>query len=295
MSEPVEKPAAAPTVTDFFTDIPGDIAEALITLQGKVRALEKTAKNDHFKNTYAPLDEVMDNALPLLAENKLGLMQWPITKGDKHFLHTVLVHESGANLQGDIELLLVKRDPQGLGSALTYTRRQTVMAILGLSAKDEDDDGNKASNHLPPPSADQIEHIKSLCRDLKFPEEEVQRRLRTVKTEDHAVLAIYKLEQVVSQRAQAIAAADAAKKIPVDTVNNEPVNRDTESAVKERLKGFGFASNKVISSFIMAHTKKPLLGNCGPEELKLLNEVLDRIESGEESLPEDWLMKEGAA
>jgi hypothetical protein len=68
-----------------------------------------------------------------------------------------------------------------------------------------------------------------------------------------------------------------------------PVDRDSEDAVKQRLSSFGFASNKYISSFIMAHTKKPLIGNCGPEELKTLNEVLDRVESGEEKLPAGWL------
>ncbi|MDR6794705.1 hypothetical protein J2X12_004147 [Pseudarthrobacter oxydans] len=286
MSEPIDKPEQA-TVNDLFTDIPAPIAKALIQLQNEVRALEKTAKNDHFKNTYAPLDEVMDNALPLLAKNQLGLMQWPVTKGDKHYLHTILVHESGVNLQGDIELLLVKRDPQGLGSALTYTRRQTVMAILGLSAKDEDDDGNKASNNMQPANPEQIEYITQMCKDLKYPEDAVQKRLRTVKTEEQAVLAIHILQQAVSQRAKAI--AKDAKKVEV-AVDDEPipVDRNSQDAVKQRLATFGFSSNKYISSFIMAHTKKPLLGNCGPEELSTLNEVLDRVERGEEKLPAEW-------
>lgn len=293
MSESVEK-TVVETTDSLFTNIPESIAAALIQLQNEVRALDKTAKNDHFKNTYAPLDEVMDNALPLLAKNKLGLMQWPVTKGDKHYLHTVLVHESGANLQADIELLLVKKDPQGLGSALTYTRRQTVMAILGLSAKDEDDDGNKASNNMQPASPEQIEQITQMCKDLKYPEDAVQRRLRTVRTEEQAVLAIHILNQAVSQRAKKI--ATDATTVPVTTEDEPaPINRDSQDAVAQRLSNFGFASTKAISDFIRAHTKKPFLKNCGPEELKMLNEVLDRIESGEESLPEDLLAKGGAA
>lgn len=288
MSEPVGKTDT--TVDSLFENIPQDIAKALIGLQGEVQALGKTAKNDHFKNTYAPLDEVMDNALPLLSKHKLGLMQWPVTDQDKHYLRTTLFHESGVSIKGDIELLLVKRDPQGLGSAITYTRRQTVMAILGLSAKDEDDDGNKASNNMQPASPEQIEQITQMCKDLKYPEDAVQRRLRTVKTEEQAVLAIHILEQAVGQRAKKIATdAEAAKKIPVEAEDQEPANRDTEGAVKQRLQSFGFASTKYISAFIMAQTKKPLLGNCGPEELKTLNEVLDRVERGEEKLPGDWL------
>lgn len=280
-------------VAQLFTSIPGDIAKALIGIQAEVQALGKTAKNDHFKNTYAPLDEVMDNALPLLSKHKLGLMQWPITVDDKHFLHTVLLHESGSNLQADIELLLVKKDPQGLGSAITYTRRQTVMAILGLSAKDEDDDGNKASNNLPPASAEQLETIIALCRDLKYPPEEVQKRLRSVRTSDHADFAIAKLEQVISGRAKQA----AAKSIDVDddskeddSLDGSPVDtRDTKDAVSARLTAL-FADNKIIREFIAATTGKPFIGNCKEADFKLLNEKLDRIIAGEESVPDEWLL-----
>ncbi|NHW45932.1 ERF family protein [Paenarthrobacter sp. MSM-2-10-13] len=276
----------------LFAEVPKEIAAAIIKLQSTVRALDKSAKNDHFKNTYAPLDEVMDAALPLLTEVKLGLMQWPVTIDGKHYLHTVLLHEDGPSLQADIALLLVKQDPQGLGSAITYTRRQTVMAILGLSAKDEDDDGNKASNHQQPPSPEQIEQIKAMCLDLKYPEEDVQRRLRTIRSFDHANLAITKLETVISMRGQR-ASSEAATNIDIVTVPTDD-SRGSYKAVESRLKNFGFVDNKTISSFILATTKKPLLGNCKEPELRLINEALDRIESGEEQIPEDWMKQEPA-
>ncbi|MEW1951067.1 ERF family protein [Pseudarthrobacter sp902506025] len=290
MSEVKETPDTS--VTSLFERIPPEIAKALIDLQAEVRALDKSAKNDHFKNTYAPLDEVMDNALPLLSSHKLGLMQWPTTRDGRHYLHTNLFHESGVSIKGDIELLLVKQDPQGLGSAITYTRRQTVMAILGLSAKDEDDDGNKASNHQQPPSAEQIEQIKTMCLDLKYPEEDVQRRLRTIRSFDHANLAITKLESVINMRAQR-ASSDAATNIDIVEVPTDE-SRSSHKAVENRLKNFGFVDNKIISSFILATTKKPLLGNCKEPELRLINEALDRIEAGEETLPADWLKEEPA-
>lgn len=289
MTEVAEKTDAS--VASLFENIPTEIAKALIELQAEVRALDKSAKNDHFKNTYAPLDEVMDNALPLLSSHSLGLMQWPTTRDDRHYLHTTLFHESGVSIKGDIELLLVKKDPQGLGSAITYTRRQTVMAILGLSAKDEDDDGNKASNHLQPPSLEQIEQIKTMCLDLKYPEEDVQRRLRTIRSFDHANLAITKLESVISMRAQK-ASSEAVTNIDIVAVPTDD-SHNTHKAVESRLKNFGFVDNKTISSFILATTKKPLLGNCKEPELRLITEALDRIEAGEETLPTNWLKEDG--
>ena len=45
--------------------------------------------------------------------------------------------------------MLSKRDPQGLGSALTYSKRQALMAVVGVVA-DEDDDGNAGSGGTAP-------------------------------------------------------------------------------------------------------------------------------------------------
>ena len=44
------------------------------------------------------------------------------------------------------KLILDKQTPQGVGSALTYAKRQILQAMFGLSAgPEEDDDGNEAS------------------------------------------------------------------------------------------------------------------------------------------------------
>lgn len=279
-----ETPSPAPPSTHM--EIPAEIAKALVALQKEVEGLGKTAKNDHFKNTYAPLDEVMDAALPLLTKHGLSLMQWPVTVGTEHFLHTILAHESGKSMQSDVKLLLTKQDPQGLGSALTYTRRQTVMAILGLSAKDEDDDGNKASNHLPPPTQEHLDEIAAICKLLKFPDEEVEKKLRNLRNDDMAVLALNDLDKIMTGRAAAIKARQAAAHAQTIPVDDEPVL--SVEAIKKRLTALKLKDNAKIREFIRVHTGKPLIGNCKEPDLAKLDAVLTRIESGEEKLPADW-------
>jgi hypothetical protein len=61
----------------------------------------------------------------------------------------MLLHKSGQFIADTALLHLVKDDPQAHGSAMTYLRRYSYMAILGLVA-DEDDDGNAASQPKPP-------------------------------------------------------------------------------------------------------------------------------------------------
>jgi hypothetical protein len=258
-------------------------------MQTEVRSIAKTAENGHFKNTYAPLDAVMDYALPLLAKHKLGLSQFPITLGGKHYLHSVLFHESGVNVQSDIELLVTKQDPQGLGSALTYEKRQTVMAFLGLSAKDEDDDANKAAGHLPSPTQEQLDEIAAICKSLKFPQEEVDRKLRNLRTADQAVIALNDLDTIIAGRAAAIKARKAAEsaEVHIDVIEDDAPEASPVVLAK-RLKALGLKDDVTVRELIRANTGKPFLKNCKPSDLEKLARALTRIEAGDEKLPGDW-------
>lgn len=119
---------------------------ALLAVQSEAPTLQKSAINPHFKSKFVPLDKVHEVVMPLL--NKHGLI-WStspgVTEGGSPVLHYALIHaETGVQLTGTMALLPSKQDPQGQGSAITYARRYSLMAVLGLVA-DEDDDGNAAS------------------------------------------------------------------------------------------------------------------------------------------------------
>lgn len=125
------------------------LAAALSALQGKVQDVEKDSKNTFFKTPdgkpsgYASLAAVLQAVRPLLAEHGLALCQMPNTVEGKPVLSTMLVHKSGQYLQADAPLLIDKANSQGWGSALSYARRFSASAILGVAQVD--DDGNEAS------------------------------------------------------------------------------------------------------------------------------------------------------
>lgn len=130
-------PAAKPKPTLY---------SALLAVQSEAPTLQKSAINPHFKSKYVPLDAVHEAVMPLLNENELIWITTPgVTEGGSPVLHYTLLHvPSNESLGGTMALLPSKVDPQGQGSAITYARRYSLMAVLGLVA-DEDDDGNKAS------------------------------------------------------------------------------------------------------------------------------------------------------
>jgi hypothetical protein len=131
-----------------------ELAAALVSAQGDFPTVHKDSNNPFFKSKYAGLPEVMAAASPVLTKHGLAISQFVTGDGLNHYLTTYLLHKSGQYIAHDMELLLSRQDAQGQGSAITYARRYSYMAVLGLVA-DEDDDGNAASPQTPKPAATQ--------------------------------------------------------------------------------------------------------------------------------------------
>jgi hypothetical protein len=100
-------------------------------------------KNPHFGNEFIQFHELVKKIDPVCQKYGLGIMQFPTGGG----LVTLLFHEeSGEFITNYYELKLEKQTSQGIGSALSYAKRQIYQAMFGLSAgEEEDDDGEEAS------------------------------------------------------------------------------------------------------------------------------------------------------
>lgn len=123
-----------------------NIAAALCKFQQECDSPKKTASNPHFKSKYAPLEEIIKVATPTMAANGLSHFQSTSSDGDSVVVTTVLMHTSGEFIESDpLRLPMGKATAQGAGSSLTYARRYSLCAILGIAAE-EDDDANGASD-----------------------------------------------------------------------------------------------------------------------------------------------------
>jgi hypothetical protein len=122
-----------------------NVLSSLFKAKGELKtSITPGGKNPYFKSDYITLDDLLKKVDPVCQKYGLGILQFPTGVG----LVTLLYHEkSGEYISSYYELLLDNQNAQGVGSALTYAKRQTVQAIFGLSAgKEEDDDGHKASH-----------------------------------------------------------------------------------------------------------------------------------------------------
>lgn len=122
-----------------------EITAAMVKAQASILPAIKNCKNPFHKNVYADLNACWDACRKALENNNLAVYQLSYTEDDgKIFLMTMLAHSSGQWIKSYMPLLLKNPDSQGLGSALTYVKRYSLCALLGICA-DEDDDGNSAS------------------------------------------------------------------------------------------------------------------------------------------------------
>lgn len=94
---------------------------------------------------YAPLNDVLDKARPVLAKHGFGMTQLVSTSGvDKIIVKTILIHDSGEYISSEMEL--PPTDVKGtvqiqkMGASITYARRYQITAMLGM-AGEEDTDG----------------------------------------------------------------------------------------------------------------------------------------------------------
>lgn len=128
-----------------------DISAALAKAAPQIAKAGKDSNNPHFKSQYASLESVINASKAALSEQSVFVMQSPgeITDGAIR-MFTRLTHSSGQWIETTCDVPLQRRDAQGVGSAITYGRRYSLMAALNIPAAD--DDGNDASQ-APKPKA----------------------------------------------------------------------------------------------------------------------------------------------
>lgn len=125
----------------------GKLFAALAKAQLAMDDASKDSSNPHFRSKYADLSSVREAIRRPFAENGLAYTQFTRfnieTKAVE--IETMLVHgESGEFVSDTLTIPCPQATAHAIGSAITYGRRFSLMAVSGV-APAEDDDGNSAS------------------------------------------------------------------------------------------------------------------------------------------------------
>jgi len=146
--------------TEFEFQQSADIAElsqALCKAQGAMKGAVKDSANPFFKSKYADLSAVWDDIRAPFFNNGISVIQMPAGGTGSITVITQLTHTSGQWIRSRLTMTPVKiskgldgeikeaatKDPQSVGSCITYARRYALAAMAGVYQID--DDGNMAS------------------------------------------------------------------------------------------------------------------------------------------------------
>ena len=123
-----------------------EISAALALAQSAIRDASKDRQGYGYK--YADLANVLQIARPALNAQGIAILQDTETAGDRICVATRLVHASGQWIESE-PLALVIEAKKGLsaaqcaGSVVTYARRYSLAAMVGLAQEDDDASGGK--------------------------------------------------------------------------------------------------------------------------------------------------------
>ena len=130
---------------DTHSEQINELAKALAAAQGELEPAEKNStaavgKEGKLKRKYADLTAMIDAVRKVLPKIVLP------SEGVAH-VRTMLMHESGQWLASECRMPYdntgSKNAIQSMGSAITYARRYSLSALVGVVA-DDDDDGEGA-------------------------------------------------------------------------------------------------------------------------------------------------------
>lgn len=135
------------------SDTIGKLAEALAKAQGKLPTVPrdktvkvKTRAGGEYTFSYADLEAIWGAIRQPLSEQGLSVTQLMAYQEGKPYLVTTLLHTSGEWLRSEYAIAPTENGPQAFGSAISYARRYSLTALVGV-VSDEDDDGNAASGN----------------------------------------------------------------------------------------------------------------------------------------------------
>jgi hypothetical protein len=244
-----------------------NLSTALSQFQGEVTNPHNAATNPQFRSKYAPLDVVINTVKPVLAKYGLSFIQSTSTEGENVGVTTLLMHESGEWIESDTVYLpayqlkgggIKEFNSQAIGSSMTYGRRYSLSAVLGLSSEDDDDangqvfGGNAAA---PQPTTNAKPNNRDAAKE------------RAAKAAEE--------RKAAAEQNQAPA---SAPETPVETGSNiEPINDGQIKAINQMLK---MVSNKKAGFDSDAFLKEALV-KFGASELQALT-----FEQGKEVLTE---------
>jgi hypothetical protein len=143
------------------------LATAFATAQAELQNPTKNKINPHFKSGYVGLADGLETVRKTFADHDLSFIQGTSVSDGIIVMNTRILHKSGQWIESEYPVSGFSR-PQEMGSAMTYARRYSLFAMVGIAGED-DDDGNaaQASEQAAQPATVKKTAVKTVKQDVE--------------------------------------------------------------------------------------------------------------------------------
>ena len=142
--------------------------EDLADMQSELPAIRQRGKTNNGK--YAKWEDIQEAILPKLKAYGFSISHKPRVENNQVIVTCILRHKSGHSDNTELPLPLEtsgsKNNVQAVGSSVSYGKRYTASALLGIRVEGEDDDGAGARVSTKKLSDKQLSELRDLLADL---------------------------------------------------------------------------------------------------------------------------------
>ena len=180
------------------------VAKDLIELVNSLQGLEKSksvkyeqkgkdGKSFKIDFAYVPLDDILSK----VKENAKWALLQPITEENGvPVVKNILIHESGAKVESGAFPLLIKGDRmQDVGAVITYSRRYSLGAFLGIATETDNDANFESDVKEVKATEKQAQFIQNLYND-----EEIAKMLGRLNKKELTELTVDEASKMIEAR-----------------------------------------------------------------------------------------------
>lgn len=146
------------------------VQESMPEIQKKRKATIVTRGGGTYEYRYAALEDITRTIRPVLRQHGLSY-SWDVAQSDGALIVTCVLrhvdgHEERASFPVPVDNKAAMSDAQKNGAALTYGRRQSLVAVLGLTTADDDVDGAEVGAPSAAITAEQAADLEDLIEEV---------------------------------------------------------------------------------------------------------------------------------
>ena len=183
-----------------------EIAAAYVAAQAEMPEITKGRKANvgNYSYTYADLGDTINAVRPVLVKHGLAIAQ-DVSRHERMIeVFTLIVHRSGESVSFGPMGFESGSTPQASGSAVTYARRYSLLAALGLAT--EDDDGQSAAKDRKPAQQQAPRNPTTIEPTSVDPVRDLFERVKATKGTPLAI----KLQEFAAENGRGLKIADLA-------------------------------------------------------------------------------------